>query len=63
MGIGWYVAVCIGGGTYGGFLLDRRFEISPLFTLLGLALGIAVAVVGMVRMILSVPASRPSDDD
>ena len=71
MGIGWYVATCIGGGTYGGFLLDRRFELSPLLTLLGLGLGIAVAVIGMVRMIQSLfaedsgaekPDAENSDD-
>ena len=39
LGIGWYVAVCIGGGAYGGFLLDRHFGLSPLLTLLGLGLG------------------------
>ena len=61
LGIGWYVAVCIAGGTYGGFLLDRKFELSPLLTLLGLGLGIAVAVVGMMRMILAVFAAKPEE--
>jgi hypothetical protein len=61
LGIGWYVAVCIAGGTYGGFLLDRKFELSPLLTLLGLGLGIAVAVVGMMRMILAVFAAKPDE--
>ncbi len=61
LGIGWYVAVCIGGGTYGGFLLDRQFGLSPLLTLLGLGLGIAVAVAGMVRMILAVFAANSDD--
>ena len=61
MGIGWYVAVCIAGGTYGGFLLDRKLELSPLLTLLGLGLGIAVAVVGMVRMLLVVFATNADD--
>ena len=61
LGIGWYVAVCIGGGAYGGILLDRHFGLSPLLTLLGLGLGIAVAVVGMVRMILAVFAANSND--
>ena len=61
MGIGWYVAVCIAGGTYGGFLLDRKLELSPLLTLLGVGLGIAVAVVGMVRMLLVVCATNADD--
>ena len=61
LGIGWYVAVCIAGGTYGGFLLDRKFELSPLLTLLGLGLGIAVAVVGMMRMLLAVFAANTDE--
>ena len=64
LGIGWYVAVCIGGGTYGGFLLDRQLGWSPLLTLLGLGLGIAVAVIGMVRMILAaLPAKSDADTE
>ena len=61
LGIGWYVAVCIAGGTYGGYLLDGKFQLSPLFTLLGLGLGIAVAVVGMMRMLLAVFAANTED--
>ncbi len=61
LGIGWYVATCIGGGAIGGWLLDRRFDISPLFTLLGLALGITVAGFGMVKMLMAVLTT--SDDD
>ena len=62
LGIGWYVAVCIAGGTYGGFLLDRKLELSPLFTLLGLGLGIAVALVGMMRMLQAVLAVKSGAD-
>ena len=61
LGVGWYVAACIAGGTYGGFLLDGKFDLSPLLTLLGLGLGIAVAVVGMVRMLLAVFAADTED--
>ena len=63
-GIGWYVAICIGGGTYGGYLLDRWLELTefPLFTLLGLGLGIAVAIVGMMRMIQSVLSVKSGAD-
>ena len=53
-GIGWYVAICIGGGALGGWWLDGRTGWSPLLTLLGLGLGIAVALVGMMRMLLAV---------
>ena len=52
LGIGWYVAICIGGGTYGGLLLDRQLGWSPLLTLIGLAIGIAAAIGGMLRMLM-----------
>ena len=62
-GIGWYVAVCIGGGALGGRWLDGHFELSlPLFTLLGLGLGIAVAMVGMMRMLLAVFSAKSDSD-
>ena len=60
VGIGWYVAISIGGGAFGGLLLDRWLDVAPLFTLLGLGLGIAVGVFGMVRMLLAVIASENS---
>ena len=53
LGIGWYVAICIGGGTYGGLLLDRQLGWSPLLTLIGLAIGIAAAIGGMLRMLMA----------
>ena len=61
LGVGWFVAICIGGGTAGGYLLDRQFGFSPGLTLTGLFLGIAVAVAGMYRMLMAI--LRGSDDD
>ena len=54
LGIGWYVAISIVGGGLGGIWLDGRFDLDPLFTLLGLGAGIAVAVIGMYRMLIAV---------
>ena len=58
LGIGWYIAICIGGGAIGGLLLDRWLDVAPLFTLLGLGLGIIVGVFGMIKMLLVVLASE-----
>ena len=61
LGIGWFVAICIGGGAWGGVWLDGRFGVSPALTLVGLGAGIALAVVGMFRMlnaVLSDPEER-----
>ena len=64
LGIGWYVALCIGGGGLGGFWLDQWLKLNPVFTLLGLGAGIALAVIGMYRMLLAViaNASVPTDE-
>ena len=60
VGIGWYVAICIGGGAAAGLWIDGRLDLNPAFTLLGLGLGIALAILGMYRMLMAV-LSEPSD--
>ena len=42
---------------------DRQTNLSPVFTLLGLGLGIAIALVGMFRMIMAVLSSDPGASD
>ncbi len=54
LGIGWYVAICIAGGTVLGVWLDGRLGLSPALTLVGLGLGIAAAFIGMFRMLTAV---------
>ncbi len=51
IGIGWYIAACIGGSIFGGVLLDRHFGTSIIFTLAGVFLGLVVAALGTYRMI------------
>ena len=51
LGVGWYVAICIVGGVWGGVWLDDKLGASPLFLLIGLMLGIGVAGAGMYRML------------
>ena len=50
-GVGFYVAACILGGTLTGLWLDSKLDTKPLFVLLGLAVGLAVAFYGVYRMI------------
>ena len=54
LGVGWFVAICIGGGTFAGVWLDGRLGASPALTLVGLGAGIALAVVGMFRMLTAI---------
>jgi len=51
-GVGFYIGGCIVGGVYLGVWLDGKVDISPLFTLLGLGLGLFVAFYGTYRMLL-----------
>ena len=64
VGVGWYVAICIGGGAAGGFWIDSRLDLRPVFTIIGLGLGIALAIIGMFRMLMVVlsDTSDPGDD-
>ncbi len=51
LGLGWYVALSIVLGVGGGLWLDGRLDVRPLFTLLGLALGLVVAFYGAYKMV------------
>ncbi len=54
VGIGWYIGLCIALGVGGGVWLDRTLDTSPLFSLLGLFLGLALAFYGGYRMLMDV---------
>ena len=51
LGLGWYIALCIVLGVGGGLWLDSKLDVQPLFTLLGLVLGSALAVYGVYKMV------------
>ena len=46
LGLGWYVAFCIVMWTVGGVLIDDAANTRPLFTMLGLFLGLLAALLG-----------------
>ena len=52
VGVGWFLATCIVGGLLGGLWLDRRLDVLPTFTLIGMVLGTIVAFYGTYRMVL-----------
>jgi len=60
LGIGWYFAICIVGGIVGGLLLDGWLDTKPLFTILGLFLGLAVAFYGGFQAVMRVMAESSS---
>jgi hypothetical protein len=52
LGLGSYIAVCIAGGTIGGFYLDEALGTGRILTLGGLALGLVAAFYGGYRMLM-----------
>jgi ATP synthase protein I len=51
LGLGSYLAVCIAGGPILGYYLDRWLGTQPVFTLLGLGLGLVIGFFGSYRMV------------
>ncbi len=52
--VGWYVALSLLIPTGIGYLVDRKFETTPLFMLVGLGLGTVLMVFGVYRMVRQV---------
>ncbi len=50
-GLGWYIAFCIVTGILGGLWLDRVVGTRPLFTLLGLFVGLSASGYGVYKMV------------
>ena len=51
-GIGWYFATCIILGVILGRWLDGATGLEPTFTLIGIVLGLALALLGGIRMLI-----------
>ena len=52
LGFGWYFATCLGVGTVGGILLDRRLGTKPWLLIVGLLLGTIAGFYGMFKMLM-----------
>lgn len=62
-GVRFYIGACIVGGVYLGVWLDKKVDISPLFTLLGLGLGLFLAFYGTYRMLIPAIGNRKDKGD
>lgn len=62
IGIGWYIGICIAGGIGAGVWLDNKLGTSLIFTLVGLFLGLGVAVLGTYRMIAPLVKEQQKED-
>ncbi len=53
-GLGFYIALCIGGGVFGGVQLDEWLDTGRLLAVLGLFAGLAAALGGGYLLLLDV---------
>ncbi len=58
VGIGWYIGLSIIGGMLGGLWLDNTINTKPLFVIIGLILGIIVAVYGVYLILVPIISDR-----
>ena len=61
-GFGWFIAISIAGGAIAGVWLDGQLDSSPVFVLVGLALGVAVAGLGLAKLLRAFGASEIDDE-
>jgi F0F1-type ATP synthase assembly protein I len=60
--VGWYVALSLVIPIGIGYLLDRHFARSPLFTLVGLGIGTIIAFYGLFRMLQQYRAEQQESE-
>jgi F0F1-type ATP synthase assembly protein I len=63
MGMGFYIAIAIIAGILGGHWLDEKMNTNPLWLIIGLILGVAVAVLGVYNMLKPFIASVNKADN
>jgi hypothetical protein len=66
LGIGWFFATALILGVGIGYWADSKTGLEPTFTLIGIFLGLAVALVGGARMLMPFMrryGSGPSEKD
>ena len=56
VGIGFYVALCIALGAIGGREADKALDSDPALTLVGLGVGLVLAIYGGLRQLMDVMA-------
>jgi F0F1-type ATP synthase assembly protein I len=61
LSIGWYFALCIVGGIGGGLLLDNLLNTKPIFALVGLFLGLALAFWGGYKLLTQVISATSAE--
>ena len=62
LGVGFFIGACILLGTFAGFWVDGKLGTKPLFMLLGLFAGLALAAIGVYQMLLPLLRNRKNQE-
>ena len=62
-GVGFFIGISIVGGTFAGLWLDGKLNTRPVFILIGLFLGLIVAIFGVYRMVRPLMNSKQDKDN
>lgn len=54
VGVGWYIALSIVVGLFFGLWLDQKLDSVPVFTILGVLIGVVLAFYGIYKMLLPI---------
>ncbi len=63
VGLGWYIATCILIGVVVGVWVDGILGTTPLFILIGLALGLLSSFYGVYRIVLKTIVEENKQED
>ena len=63
IGVGFFISTSIIGGVVVGLWLDGKFNTEPLLVLVGLLLGLIVAIFGVYEMLLPLLQKRRENGD
>jgi len=59
-GVGFFIGICIAGGAFAGWKLSSE---KPLFMIIGLLVGLVVAIFGVYRMIRPLMNNRQDKEN
>ncbi|OGO23903.1 MAG: hypothetical protein A2144_05380 [Chloroflexi bacterium RBG_16_50_9] len=62
-GVGFYIAACILLGVFAGLWLDGKLSTRPFFMIVGLLVGLIVAVYGVYQMLRPLLSDRPDKEN
>ncbi|MQG08966.1 MAG: hypothetical protein FI675_00915 [SAR202 cluster bacterium] len=52
-GFGWFISLTIIIFTFTGHMIDQKVQTLPLFTILGILLGLLVSIIGMRKLLIN----------